>query len=150
MINIPVDIVISNEYIKYKIDYSSAINMYEIIKALKIDANKILFLETCGSGGIANANDINDIIIFAACSQKESSVEDNQLGNGSIFTEGFVRKINSYNYDIPLTVEILFDYAYNFVIEMNRILYNGQYKDKQHPKFIVQDKYRNFIISGIY
>ena len=151
IMNIPVDIIISNEYIEKTIDYSDAITINEIIQALDINATKILFLETCESGGAINSDNINDIIIFTACGQNESAVEDNQFGNGSIFTEGFVRKINSHNYkEGPLTMEMLFEYTYNFVIELNKSLYDGYYRDKQHPELHLPDKYSNFTFLGNY
>ena len=130
-----------------KIDTSTVITIYDIIEAMNILCKKILFLETCGSGGALNFN-VSDMIVFAACGQNEYAVEDNELGHGSIFTDGFVRKINNYNYiETELTVEILFDYMYNHVIRINSIIYNGYYNDKQHPEFNLPDEYKNFIIA---
>ena len=147
-INTVAGISIPDEYIENKIDYSSSVNADEILQAMNVNVKtKILFLETCESGGIGKTGGINDIIIFAACGQDEDAVEDNQYGNGSVFTEGFVRKINSHNYNnSPLTIGILFDYMYNFVIELNKSLYNGRYNNMQHPELYFMGKHKDFTL----
>ena len=144
----PYDIaIVSEDTGANRIDYSSSVNIHDIMGALNIPAKKILFLETCGSGGAVNIENIfgiknDDIIIFAACGQDEEAVENNLYG--SIFTDGFVQKINNHNYkESPLTIETLFEYMYDYVIRINaRSIFN----DTQHPQLFVPEKYNNFII----
>jgi len=133
----------TEEMYNRKVNLSTAVHIHDILEAMKVEGNKILFLETCGSGGAINY--INDFIVFAACGQNEDAVEDNELGNGSIFTDGFVRKINNHDYTIDLTIEKIFEYMYDYVREINSKIYNGYYKDKQHPELFVPDEYKNLI-----
>lgn len=146
---LPYDIeVISYENNRNIFDFSSVVNIQDIMQGMAFPAQKILFLETCGSGGAFNADNIygiknDDIIIFAACGQNEEALENTLYG--SLFTDGFIEKMNSHNYkESALTVETLFDYMYNYVIER---LLQGRNKDNQHPELFVPEKYINFIIS---
>jgi WD40 repeat protein len=127
---------------------SKAINIDEILQAINIPGRKIVFIDTCESGGVDNNKLVRTLknrstVIFTAAQQNEFSNENSNYGG--FFThsiiEGMKGNATSEN---NITIENLGVYVSQRVTQLSRRLRN-----KQHPVTLIPDGYKDFVIAEL-
>jgi hypothetical protein len=127
-----------------KFDTATAVNIDDLTRALDIPGRKLVFLDTCESGGVDNNRLVRTLknrstVIFTASQQEEFSFE-NELYGGGFFTHGITRGLGGGAAEagkVPLNK--LGDYV---ISEVSRISRN-----RQHPTRLIPDGYKDFVIT---
>ncbi|GHU45638.1 hypothetical protein FACS1894190_17790 [Spirochaetia bacterium] len=129
------------------IDLKYAVNIDEIIKSTDMPGKKIVFIDTCQSGGVDNNKLIRTLrnrstVIFTAAKQNEFSNETPDYGG--VFTYSVVEGINNNPLNKrSITLQDLEHYVAN---RINDLLPRLK-KNKQHPVMIIPNGYKNFVMA---
>ncbi|MDR2078955.1 MAG: caspase family protein [Treponema sp.] len=129
-----------------KFDPRTAVNIDDLTGALDIPGRKLVFLDTCESGGVDNNRLVRTLknrstVIFTASRQEEYSYE-NALYGGGFFTHGITAGISGEAAEGGM---VLIDKLGEYVMErVSRIS-----RDRQHPEKFILDGYRDFVITVV-
>jgi hypothetical protein len=127
-----------------KFDTATAVNIDDLTHALDIPGRKLVFLDTCESGGVDNNRLVRTLknrstVIFTASQQEEFSFEG-QLYDGGYFTYGITQGLGGKAAEAGrVPVNRLGEYV---VEEVSRISRN-----RQHPTRLIPDGYKDFVIT---
>jgi uncharacterized caspase-like protein len=127
-----------------KFDTATAVNIDDLTRALDIPGRKLVFLDTCESGGVDTNRLVRTLknrstVIFTASQQEEPSREHEAYGGG-FFTYGIT---NGLSGEAAEGGAVLINKLADYVIErVSRISLN-----RQHPTKLIPDGYRDFVIT---
>ena len=126
------------------VDFSSAIDIEEILRKLNCLGRKIVLLDTCMSGGIQNNYSVKtlqnkSIALLAAAQANELALES--VNAGGIFTQSVIFYFNSQNPE-SYNLNMMAKFIYNAVRDMSRIEKRGRIK--QNPFCSIPEGFSNF------
>jgi WD40 repeat protein len=126
-------------------DYSRAISLNDIGILLNMPGRKVIFIDSCFSGGVDNKRLTKTLrnqstVVFTSSQEGERSWEGSGVVGYGVFTESLISGIRgeaTTNREIKILA--LSDYVYNKVT-----LLSG---DKQHPYIYIPEGFYNFVLA---
>jgi hypothetical protein len=129
-----------------KFDPGTAVNIDDLTRALDIPGRKLVFLDTCESGGVDNNRLVRTLknrstVIFTASRQDEFSYE-NRLYGGGFFTHGITAGLTGEAADGGM---VLINKLGEYVVERVSRISRG----RQHPERFIPEGYRDFVVTVV-
>jgi WD40 repeat protein len=132
-------------------EVSQAISIDDIMQIIEVPGRKLVFIDTCQSGGVDNNRLIRTLkdrstVIFTAAQQEELSQEDAEYGGHFTYSivEGLNGQISKNNI---VTIERLQIYVTETVEQLSRLVPFKRGRVTQHPGIIIPDGYKGFVIA---
>jgi WD40 repeat protein len=134
-----------------KFDTASVVNIDDLSNALDIPGRKLVFLDTCESGGVDNNRLVRTLknrstVIFSASRQEEASIENALYGG--LFTYSLIEGVSgkaAKSGGEGVEIEALGDYVSEQVEVLSRDRWTGV--AQQHPTRVIPDGFKGFVIA---